>query len=535
MKSEERLNNIDAIIARVNESVLVTKNKWIAMSSSIPSAKTLDKEVLPQIKQSLSSLSSIDIAIKRNHYYGKLLSLTTKETESLCKDLINNIAMWEVFTNNARNIVESMYKAEMFDGFEDDDLFMSLNSSVDNFCNTFFDEPTQLICDYLQKPWLEDRINIGLFGKYSSGKTTILNCLYGENFPTNNAENTAVPTYLYHGQDTDNMILVDVKGGYTKIDEVEAAVLDSNLSESFPFYRLYEYIAKQNPAVPKNRTIIDAPGVMGKNSDVPVINALKQCDIIVWLLDIREGLGKPELEFIKKHVTRPLFIVLTYTDRKNEHDYYQALSIIADGFKKSKVDIKGYIRYNKYEEDKFREEFNNTINMSISKLHIEPQNPYSYVKKGVLYISDILKINEQYYTKVRNNANNEVLKYQNSVKSDREKLSDRIDSLVRRNNELVDHFENNFIAGKGFKVKINAITDGIVHLVKAWKSFDQTNIVELAISSRKEQEAIYKLQQIETLKQDFKKSVDKLLKKINKYEGAYKLSSTRDSRNNRKK
>ena len=202
MKPEERSNNIEAIISRVNEAVSATKNKWDAMSSSIPTARTLDKEVLPQVMQSLSSLSAIDTALKRNYYYGRLLSLTTKEAEALSEEVTDKLAIWKVITNMARNIVESMYKAEMFDGFGDDDLFKRLNSSVDNFCNTFFDDPSQLICEYLQKPWLEDRINIGLFGKYSSGKTTILNCLYGENFPTNNAENTAVPTYLYHGQNT---------------------------------------------------------------------------------------------------------------------------------------------------------------------------------------------------------------------------------------------------------------------------------------------------------------------------------------------
>lgn len=512
MKPEERSNNIEAIISRVNEAVSATKNKWDAMSSSIPTARTLDKEVLPQVMQSLSSLSSIDTALKRNYYYGRLLSLTTKEAEALSEEVTDKLAIWKVITNMARNIVESMYKAEMFDGFGDDDLFKRLNSSVDNFCNTFFDDPSQLICEYLQKPWLEDRINIGLFGKYSSGKTTILNCLYGENFPTNNAENTAVPTYLYHGQDTENLMLVDVKGKYTKINEEEAAVLDTNLSESFPFYQLYEYIAKQNPSVPENRTIIDAPGVMGRNSDVPVLNAIKQCDIVVWLLDIRGGLTKSELDFIKVHVSKPLFVVLTYTDRLDDNGYYQALSVIADGFKRAEVDVKGYVRYNKYEEDKFKIEFNETINTGISQLEIEPQNPYSYVNLGVSYIRHILKANEEFYTKTKNEANSEVCQYQNSVENDCERLNEKINTLVQRTNELIDHWRNNWIAGDGFKVKINSLTDGVQYVINAWNVFELKNIMELARSSRNEQEAIYKLQLIEGLKEDFENSIGKLFK-----------------------
>lgn len=512
MKPEERSNNIEAIISRVNEAVSATKNKWDAMSSSIPTARTLDKEVLPQVMQSLSSLSSIDTALKRNYYYGRLLSLTTKEAEALSEEVTDKLAIWKVITNMARNIVESMYKAEMFDGFGDDDLFKRLNSSVDIFCNTFFDEPSQLICEYLQKPWLEDRINIGLFGKYSSGKTTILNCLYGENFPTNNAENTAVPTYLYHGQDTENLILVDVKGKYTKINEEEAAVLDTNMSESFPFYQLYEYIAKQNPGVPENRTIIDAPGVMGRNSDVPVLNAIKQCDIVVWLLDVRGGLTKGELDFIKEHVSKPLFVILTYTDRLDDNSYYQALSVIADGFKRADVDVKGYVRYNKYEEDKFRRDFNEAINTGISQLEIEPQNPYSYINTGVSYIRHILKANEAYYTKTKNEANSEVCQYQNSVESDCERLNEKINTLVRRTNELIDHWRDNWIAGDGFKVKINSLSDGVKYVINAWNDFELKNIMELARSSRNEQEAIYKLQLIEGLKEDFENSIGKLFK-----------------------
>lgn len=516
MKPEERSNNIEAIISKVNEAVLVTKTKWDKMSTSIPTARTLDKVELPQVMQSLSSLSSIDTALKRNYYYGRLLSLTTKEVESLSEDVTDKLAMWKLITNIARNIVESMYKAEMFDGFGDDDLFKRLNSSVDNFCNTLFDEPSQLICEYLQKPWLEDRINIGLFGKYSSGKTTILNCLYGENFPTNNAETTAVPTYLYHGQDTENLILVDSKGKKTRINEEEVAILDTNLSESFPFYRLYEYIAKQNPGVPKNRTIIDAPGVMGKNSDVPVIKALKQCDIVVWLLVISESLGggmeESDLEFIKKHVDKPLFVVLTYTDRLDDDDYSQALSVIADRFKEAAVDVKGYVRYNKNEEDKFRREFDNTINRGISQLEIEPQNPYLYVIQGVSYIRNILKANEEFYTKVKNEANIEVSQYQNRVEIDCEKLNDKINTLVSRTNALIDHWRNNWIAGDGFKVKIRSVTDGVNYVIDAWNDFELKNIMELTRSSRKEQEAIYKLQQIEGLKNDFEKSIGKLFK-----------------------
>ena len=514
MKQEERLNDIDIIFAKINEAMLATKNKWEEMSASIPTAKTLDKEVLPQVMQSLSSLSFIDAAINRNHYYGRLLRLTTKETEILSEDLQEKLAIWKVITSMARHIVESMYKAEMFDGFGDDDLFKKLNSSVDNFCNIFFDEPSQLICEYLQKPWLEDSINIGLFGKYSSGKTTILNCLYGENFPTNNAENTAVPTYLYHGQDTENLVLVDIKGRSTKIKEEDVTILDTNLSESFPFYQLYEYIAKQNPCVPEKRTIIDAPGVMGKNSDIPVVNAIKQCDVVVWLLDIRGGLSggmkESDLEFIKKHVSKPLFVVLTYTDRLDDNNYCQALSVIADGFKKAEVDIKGFIRYNKYNEDEFRRDFNKTINTGISLLELEPQNPYYYVNLGVSYIRQILKANEEFYTKIKNEANSEVGKYKNNVESDCEKLQDKIDILVQRTNELIDHWRNNWIAGDGFKVKISSLKNGVQYVIDAWQEFDLNSIMQYAQSSRNEQEATYKLQLIEDLKEDFENTIGKL-------------------------
>ena len=516
MKQEERLNNIDTIISKVNDAVLATQKEWVSMSLSIPSAKTLDKEILPQITQSLSSLSTIDTAIMRNHYYGRLLSLTTKESETINEETAENLAIWEAIANKARSIVESMYKAEMFDGFGDDDPFKQLNSSVDNFCNILFDEPSQLICEYLQKPWLEDSINIGLFGKYSSGKTTILNSLYGENFPTNNAENTAVPTYLYHGNNTRHLVLVDVKGRQIKIDENEVSVLDTNLSESFPFYLLYEYIAKQNPNVPENRTIIDAPGVMGKNSDLPVIKALKQCDVVVWLLDIRGGLSggmkESDLEFIKKHVSKPLFIVLTYTDRLDDKGYCQALSVIADGFKKAEVDVKGFVRYNKYEEDEFRKEFNKVINMGISQLGIEPQSPYSYVNHGVSYIRHILKSNEEFYTKMKNEANLDVSKYQNSVNEDCEKINNKIDTLINRTEALIDHWRNNWIAGDGFKTKIVSLANGVQYVIDAWKEFDLNNIVQYAQSSRSEQEAIYKLQLIESLKEDFENSIGKLFK-----------------------
>ncbi len=519
MKLEERLNKIDNIISRVNEAMTVTKNKWDAMASNIPSAKTLDKEILPQVVESLSSLSSIDTAIKRNHYYGRLLSLTTKKSETINEDVVEKLEIWKYIANIARNIVESMYKTEMFDGFGDDDLFKKMESSVNRFCKLLFDDPSQLICEYLQKTWLEDSINIGLFGKYSSGKTTILNCLYGENFPTNNAENTAVPTYLYHGNDTNNLLLVDVKGRSIKICEEEVAILDTNLSESFPFYQLYEYIAKQNPSVPENYTIIDAPGVMGKNSNEPVINALKQCDIIVWLLDIRGslsgGMKESDIEFIKNNVSKPLFVVLTYTDRLDQNNYNQALSVISDEFKKAGVDVKGYMRYNKLEEDRFKQEFNATINEGISQFEIKPQNPYLYIRLGVSYLRNILKNNEVYYTELRNKANSEVDKYYNCVVDDYNRLNDKFGAMIRKTNDLIDHFNSdwNRFAGNGYKVRISSLTDSIDNLTSAWRDSDIiNNVTGYAENSRKKQDAVYKLQMIEKLKKDFENSIGQLYK-----------------------
>ena len=232
----------------------------------------------------------------------------------------------------------------------------------------------------------------------------------------------------------------------------------------------------------------------------------------LWLLDIRGGLTKPELDFIKEHVSKPLFVVLTYTDRMDDNSYYQALSVIADGFKRAEVDVKGYVRYNKYEEDKFRREFNETINTGISQLEIGPQNPYSYVNLGVSYIRHILKANEEFYTKTKNEANSEVCQYQNSVENDCERLNEKINTLVRRTNELIDHWRNNWIAGDGFKVKINSLSDGVKYVINAWNDFELKNIMELARSSRNEQEAIYKLQLIEGLKEDFENSIGKLFK-----------------------
>ncbi len=339
------------------------------------------------------------------------------------------------------------------------------------------------------------------------------------NILPNNAENTAVPTYLYHGNDTNNLLLVDVKGRSIKICEEEVAILDTNLSESFPFYQLYEYIAKQNPSVPENYTIIDAPGVMGKNSNEPVINALKQCDIIVWLLDIRGslsgGMKESDIEFIKNNVSKPLFVVLTYTDRLDQNNYNQALSVISDEFKKAGVDVKGYMRYNKLEEDRFKQEFNATINEGISQFEIKPQNPYLYIRLGVSYLRNILKNNEVYYTELRNKANSEVDKYYNCVVDDYNRLNDKFGAMIRKTNDLIDHFNSdwNRFAGNGYKVRISSLTDSIDNLTSAWRDSDIiNNVTGYAENSRKKQDAVYKLQMIEKLKKDFENSIGQLYK-----------------------
>ena len=219
-----------------------TLNVWESKIRMSPPAKRIKniKTFSQEIDDAANALQQGPIleSIKMGAYYRKLIELTSSSI--IGKEEIQEfteIARW--FKYALRQIVEMMNKEELFDGFPKDvDMFNEqFNGSTDLFASYFFDSTLDMLVEYARKPWLRNKISIGLYGRMSAGKTSVLNTLFNENFPVCLGENTAIPTYLYHGEELDYISLIDAHDNIQRIDISNISIIDWEKSFHFPFHR----------------------------------------------------------------------------------------------------------------------------------------------------------------------------------------------------------------------------------------------------------------------------------------------------------
>jgi predicted GTPase len=148
-------------------------------------------------------------------------------------------------------------------------------------------------------------------GEFSSGKTSLLNVLFGLNLPTDVLPKTSSIWEIKYG-DTPNVV-VHLKDGFTKIFETIDEV------EKIPPEQI-EYIELFTPNSEKNITIVDSPGLSSIDEHHSKIlnNYIDKADVLFVVIDINQGLTKTTKEFIEKQLESGVttYLILNKIDTK---------------------------------------------------------------------------------------------------------------------------------------------------------------------------------------------------------------------------
>lgn len=176
---------------------------------------------------------------------------------------------------------------------------------------------------------IEEPPLIGLLGQFSTGKSSVVNALIGEDLALVDATaTTARPTYfrsgaerrirVHRGEDVEEVSLADFKllahasaGGDPKTLEGITRIVVEHPSKTL-----------------RSLVIVDTPGfsasgTTGSNDDAAALDALKEVSAVVWLVDINKGaLHESDVAALKKvkaagHTT---FLVLNKADSKPPSD-----------------------------------------------------------------------------------------------------------------------------------------------------------------------------------------------------------------------
>jgi len=196
------------------------------------------------------------------------------------------------------------------------------------------------LVEQFRLPALSGKTVIGVGGMFSAGKSSFLNALTGvELLPNDQKKCTAIATYMLSGE-KESII------AYTTKDQAISLNADELKAISHQFYENYgigfsNIIRKMIMTLPKFKwadvVLLDTPGYNSelKNEDEANLPSddniarehLSNCDYLIWLVDIENGVIPPgDIDFIKKLslVNDPLF-VLNKADKRTESEVQEVL------------------------------------------------------------------------------------------------------------------------------------------------------------------------------------------------------------------
>jgi len=331
------------------------------------------------------------------------------------------------------------------------EFYQELRSFVDNlnmykmeFIEAYIDAPLNKWYQLEQMPWLKDKCVVGVMGRYSTGKTTLMNSLLKLNLPTDSEANTALPTYIANGSQTEYRIL-DVNGEIKKIPESMVRIFDHEYSGNFPFSKIIQYmVLNQNAELLRKISFLDTPGVSKDERDMNLTASVtNQCDVIFWLVSAMNGQldAKFEIPFLKEHIaTENLYIILTFTDQRS--DVSGIKNLITKTLQKEGIACKGILEFTNE-----KPQVENNLQKIVATLQTEAKNFETF--QPIAFLENVLNgINGQITellsetTKNKNEIEKECTNYLNRIKNIFGSFGSSLDSSTRELNSLTSTVNN---------------------------------------------------------------------------------------------
>ena len=285
--------------------------------------------------------------------------------------------------------------------------------------------------DLLKILWLRNKIVVSFAGRFSAGKSSIINYILGnENLlPVDLIPTTAIPTYITSPpkeikmDDYKNKFGIVDKNNNLKIAPIELLhYIKKEIIEYIPvpmtsfikhFVIFPELITdKINQRFPLEKiAIIDTPGYdpgEGKETDrIFTEETLKHSDIVFWIMDIQDGdLSKETVEFLRKilnfNPSINLYVVINKIDTKPPRICQIVRDKVKATLEKYNIPYRKILlftskdRRNRYQEyiREFNDEFENLLK--------------EFTKKQLEISHEIFEKLENYLTEARQNIKTKI-------------------------------------------------------------------------------------------------------------------------------
>ena len=253
-----------------------------------------------------------------------------------------------------------------------------------NSIEEFFSEWVERV----NKPWIRNRSIIAFIGKFSAGKSSIINSLLGENLlPVDVTPTTAVPTYISY--DTKE-IVCKVEESDGEIKNISRDLLKRISHENFKSMPLSLFIKNLVIGYPndvlKDISILDTPGYdsVSYKDKRRTIEAISESDVIFWVVDVNDGAIKADsLNFIKEYISsKPFYVIINKTDLKPPSEVGKVKSRIEEQLASNGIKYKDIFTFS-IKDNNSKSSLSEKIKEIASSHNNNRENIYSFLKKYV--------------------------------------------------------------------------------------------------------------------------------------------------------
>jgi len=288
-----------------------------------------------------------------------------------------------------------------------------------------------------RKPWLKNKTVISIMGRFSAGKSSIVNSILGEKLlPVDVTPTTAVSTYISYGPETQIRIL----DNDDEIKELDINIFNRLTKESlkdFPFsYLIRHFVVEYNNKHLKEKSILDTPGYdsLDDRDRKRALDVVEESAAIFWTVDINDGdLSKDALSFIKENLSEKLlFFIITKADTKSPMDQESILNRIERSLRDNEIKYQSCILYSaKNPQD------NKKIEALINEVKSQEKvDFYSYTLK---FMDDLIEsfIKEE----------TELKKEKNKLEIEKEGIDREISNLNKKYYKDIKHQKKSILDG----------------------------------------------------------------------------------------
>lgn len=249
----------------------------------------------------------------------------------------------------------------------------------------------------LHWPWIRGKTIIALAGRFSAGKSSILNSIFEDDLLAIGQEpTTAVPTFITNDVSINDgcVLAMDTEKRTVEIEFNEFKNFTHLNKNEIPYSLFLEYfvIGKNRHDILDGVSILDTPGFDSTYSNDRKITseALESSDYTFWVVALQDGtIGLDSLNFLKNHLYgKPVYVILTRIDNypaqlRNKRIESVSKEILENA-KKCEIDIREFLPITNKKSDSFYKEGRDNLKKLIKSLSCKSSDQSKASLNGVL-------------------------------------------------------------------------------------------------------------------------------------------------------